>query len=105
MIITFIYKIKGSDTKYYGKYIGYITDDYEEGLDVELFHELNKNKILERYYSVSCQEDITIGILGFSRGESYDFFSEKESNIFDLLYCDWHNNPEIYVNGKKIKDV
>ena len=28
MIITFIYKNNNSDTKYYGKYIGYVSDSY-----------------------------------------------------------------------------
>ena len=106
MIITFIYKIKNSNLydsnhKYYGKYIGYVSDDYEEGLDKELSNTLYT--LFENHYSIKSIDDIVIGVLGFNR-DTYDYFSENEANIFDLLYCDWSNQePEIYINGKLIK--
>ena len=36
MIITFIFSIKNQKDMMHGKYIGYISDNYEEGLDHEL---------------------------------------------------------------------
>lgn len=100
MIVTFIYKIKNSE-KYYGKYIGYLSDDYEEGLDIELTQKLYN--IFEKYYFANSLDDIVVGVIGFNR-DTYDYFSDNESNIFDLLYCNWSNqNPELYINGKLIK--
>ena len=100
MIVTFIYKIKNGE-KYYGKYIGYLSDDYEEGLDKELIEKLYN--IFEKHYFVSSLDDIVLGVLGFSR-DTYDYFSDNESKIFDLLYCNWSNQePEVYINGKLLK--
>lgn len=100
MIVTFIYKLKGSDTKYYGKYIGYISDDYIEGLDIEI------ENLIHKVFKLETPEDITIGIIDFNRG-GYDYFSEKESEIFDLYYCDfddyYNKKPQIYLNGKLYK--
>lgn len=99
MIVTFIYKINGQ--KYYGKYIGCIPTDYEEGLDKKLAIKLYE--IFEKYYSLK-EEDLLIGVLGFNR-DTCDYFSENESKIFDLLYCDWSNQePEIYIEGKLMKN-
>jgi hypothetical protein len=101
MIITFIYKFKGDHKIYYGKYIGYITDDYEEGLDKELASTLYS--IFEKHYSISSMDDVVIGILSFYRDTS-DYFSENEANIFDLLCCEWSiGEPELYLDGKLIK--
>lgn len=101
MIITFIYKFKGDNQKYYGKYIGYMSDQYEEGLDKELANTLYS--IFEKHYSITSMDDVVIGILGAYR-ETSDYFSENESNIFDLLWCDWTiGEPELYLDGKLIK--
>lgn len=101
MIVTFIYKLGQDNTKYYGKYIGYVSSDYEEGLDKEITSILYH--IFEKEYGVKNIEDIVVGVLGFAR-DTYDYFSENEANIFDLLYCDWSNQePEIYLNGKLLK--
>ena len=101
MIITFIYKIKNDNNTYYGKYLGYMTDKYEEGLDTELLNKIFP--ILKDEYQLEDQDDILVGVLGFNR-DTYDYFSEKESNIFDLLYCNWSNQPkEIYLNKKLLK--
>lgn len=102
MIVTFIYKIGQDTTKYYGKYIGYVSEEYEEGLDKEIQDKLYT--IFEREYGIKNIEDILVGILGFSKGTS-DFFSENESNIFDILYCNWpKQQPEIYLKGNLIKN-
>lgn len=99
MIVTFMYKINGQ--RYYGKYIGYVIDNYLEGLDREMAYKLEN--IFEKYYSTK-KEDVVVGVLGFNR-DTYDYFSEIEANIFDILYCDWSNQEkEIYVNGKLVKD-
>lgn len=99
MIVTFIYKIKNSE-KYYGKYIGQIRDNYEEGLDKEMLCKLSN---ILNILNIENIDDISIGIIGFNR-DTYDYFSEDEAKIFDLLYCDWSNQePEIYINGKKMK--
>lgn len=101
MIITFIYKFKGDYKIYYGKYIGYMTYDYEEGLDKELTNTLYH--IFEKYYSISSIDDVVIGILNACRDTS-DYFSENEANIFDLLFCDWSiGEPELYLDGKLVK--
>ena len=99
MIVTFIYKI--NDKKYYGKYIGYISDNYEVGLDKEISYKLYN--IFRKFYSIKDEEEVSIGILGFNR-DTYDYFSENEAKVFDLLYCDWSNqDPEIYLEGNLIK--
>lgn len=101
MIITFIYKIKNDNNTYYGKYLGYMSDDYEEGLDIELLSKIFH--VLKEGYNVETCDDVNIGVLGFNR-DTYDYFSEKEANIFDLLYCNWSNQPkEIYLNKKLLK--
>jgi hypothetical protein len=101
MITTFIYKSKNSNTKYYGKYIGFIPEDYEEGLDREIANIVYK--ILKDILLINDIEDLVIGILSFNR-DSYDYFSEKEADIFDLLYCKWsYESTEIYIGGKLIK--
>ncbi len=100
-IVTFIYKHKNSTTKYYGKYIGYLSDDYEEGLDRELA--LLVYEVLKDALNLSDIDDLIIGILHCDRKIS-DYFSEKESQIFDLLYCKWSNQPiEVYLNNNLIR--
>jgi len=95
MLIVFFYKIAG--TVYHAKYIGYMPDDYEEGLDIQvrdLFY-----PILKKAYSLSSENDVCVGITFYNR-DGVDYFSENEKNIFDVLYCNWSNQPvEIFVNG------
>ncbi len=99
MIISFIYKIKDSDIKYYGKYIGYIKTTYEEGLDVELSNTIYP--YIKTYYDLDNEDQLSIGIIGFNRDVS-DYFSEKEKDVFDFLYCDWSSNKELFINKKQI---
>ena len=102
-IITFIYKHKNSNTRYYGKYIGYISDDYEEGLDRELAYILYCNDIIKGKLNLNDIYDLSIGLLSVDRIVK-DYFSEQESKIFDLLYCNWSGiPPEIYIEGDKMK--
>ena len=99
MIVAFLYRI--GSVRYYGKYIGYLSDQYEEGLDHEL-----KGVILPSllsYYHISDPDLITIGIMSHQRLGS-DYFSEDEKFTFDLLYCNWSNQTvEVFFDGKPYK--
>jgi hypothetical protein len=103
MIVTFIYKNKNSGTKYFGKYIGYLSENYEEGLDRELANIYIYN-IVKEFLNLNDPSELIIGILGFNR-ETRDYFSEEEARIFDLLYCNWTGGQEkeVYLNGKFIR--
>ena len=100
MITTFLYRIKGDPERYYGKYVGKCALPYEEGLDksmVEIlfpfFHQIYPDRVMEL-------SDLSIGILSVER-DGQDYYSEEEKYIFDLLYCNWSNQPtEIYLHGK-----
>jgi len=100
-IITFIYKHINCSARYYGKYVGYVSDDYEEGLDREMatiIYDILKDKL-----SLQDISELIIGVLSVQR-DGYDYFSEEECKVFDLLYCKWSNEePEIYIDGCKMK--
>jgi hypothetical protein len=96
MIITFLYRIR--DHTYYGKYIGYVSQNYEEGLDMELQSILFP--VLSEHYSIQDPAALRIGILSSQRNGG-DYFSENEKHVFDLLYCKWSNQPEeIFLQDK-----
>ena len=86
MIITFLYRIL--DSTHYGKYIGAVSDDYEEGLDIELRGIVYP--LIADYYFLEDPSELRIGILSAQRNGS-DYYSEEEKNVFDLLYCNWSN--------------
>jgi len=94
MIATFLYRM-GDGPRKYGKYIGYMSDDYE-GMDKEL------ESIMWPLLGLSgSREDFHIGILYYSR-ESYEYFSEDEKLVFDVLYCNWSNQEvELFIDGKR----
>ena len=106
MIVSFIYRFKNDSTLYYGKYIGYVSDDYEEGLDQEMVNIIKyplKKEFESRNIDPEDPSSITIGILGADR-DIKDYFSENEKNIFNLLYCNWSTQPpEFFLNGNLIK--
>jgi hypothetical protein len=89
MIITFLYRIL--DSTRYGKYIGAVSDDYEEGLDIELRGILYP--LIADHYFLEDPNELRIGILSAQRNGS-DYYSEEEKNVFDLLYCNWSNQKE-----------
>ena len=94
MIVTFLYRIH--ETVYHGKYIGYISDDYEEGLDIEIrriFYPIWKHA-----YSLQSISDVYVGILSYQRKE-YEYFSEHEKYVFTSLYCNWDTESEIFIDG------
>jgi len=106
MIVSFIYRFKNDPTIHYGKYIGYVSDDYEEGLDREMVH-IIKQPLQKEFESRNIDPEdpssIIIGILGSNRDVT-DYFSETEKDIFNLLYCNWSNQPpELFLNGNLIK--
>jgi len=101
MIITFLFRIKYGEIRYYGKYIGYASSQYEEGLDIELHHELFP--LLKKYYELEEETDLQIGIISHHRDGS-DYFSEEEKNVFDLLYCKWSNQPcDLFIDRKRVE--
>jgi len=101
MIITFLFRIKYGEMRSHGKYIGYASDDYEEGLDIELRNQLFP--VLKKYYGLEEESDLQVGILSHHRNGS-DYFSEEEKNVFDLLYCKWSNQPcDLFIGGKQIE--
>lgn len=106
MIVSFIYRFKNDPTIYYGKYIGYVSNDYEEGLDKEMVNIIKyplQKELESRNIDPEDPSSITIGILGADR-DIKDYFSETEKDIFNLLYCNWSNQPsEFFLNGNLIK--
>jgi hypothetical protein len=95
MIVTFLYRM-GDGPRKYGKYIGYLSDDYEEGMDKEL-----EGIMWPLLGLPGSREDFHIGILFHSRVGS-DYFSEDEKLVFDVLYCNWSNQAvELFIDGKR----
>ena len=94
MIVTFLYRV-GDGPRKYGKYIGYLSDNYEEGMDKEL------ESVIWPLLGAGNRDDFHIGILYYSR-EAYEYFSEDERLVFDFLYCNWSNEPkELFIDGKR----
>ena len=106
MIVSFIYRFKNDQTIHYGKYIGYVSNEYEEGLDREiatLITPLLRKELESRNIDPEDSSSLIIGVLGSNR-EIADYFSETEKDVFDLLYCNWSNQPpELFLNGHLVK--
>lgn len=106
MIVSFIYRFKNDPKIHYGKYIGYINEHYEEGLDreiVSLIKEPLQNEFEQRNIDKEDPSSLIVGILGYNR-DVKDYFSEMEKDIYDLLYCNWSTQPpEFFLNGHLIK--
>lgn len=95
MIVTFLYRI-GEVTRY-GKYIGYISDKYEEGLDIEIQTILYP--YIKTYYHLTNPQEFMVGIMSYQRA-SYQYFSPEERNVFQLIFCNFNNeNKELYIHG------
>ena len=103
MIATFLYRIKDDNTRYYGKYIGKCPSTYEEGMDRALadilfpfLQHIYPDRLMDPY-------DLSIGVISVERN-GQDYYSEHEKAIFDLLYCNWSNQPiEVILYGKDYK--
>lgn len=100
MLITFLYRIR--DSTYYGKYVGAMSDDYDEGLDIELRNLIFP--LIRDVYSMDDASELIVGIL-FSQRKDVDYYSESEKIVFDLLYCKWSNQkPELFLHGRAHPD-
>jgi|LauGreDrversion4_2_1035121.scaffolds.fasta_scaffold05298_11 hypothetical protein len=103
MIVTFLFRIKGDTGRYYGKYIGKCPEEYSEGLDRSLaellfpfFQAIEPERIMD-------DTNLSVGVLSAER-DVKDYFSEYERDIFDLVYCNWSNQPiEVYWKGSLTK--
>jgi hypothetical protein len=91
MLVTFIFKLPNDNTKYFGKLIAYISDDYGESLDEEI-----RNIVFSKVPSVN-KDKVKIGILSCER-RNLEFFSKDERYVFDLLYIEHRDHHEIYIN-------
>jgi len=96
MIISFFYRI--GEKLYHGKYIGYMSNDYDEGLDIEVLNMCYP--IWKHAYSLQDESDVCVAIISYQRNGN-DYFSENEKHIFDTLYYNWTTQPiEIFIEGK-----
>ena len=96
MLITFLYCIR--DCTYYGKYVGPMNDDYEEGLDIEMRNLIFP--LIRDVYSMDDPSELVVGIL-FSQRKDVDYYSESEKIVFDLLYCTSSTQaPELFLHGR-----
>lgn len=99
MIATFLYRMKGDSSKYYGKYIGKCPTTYEEGMDRALANIMFP--FFQHTYSDRMKDlcDLSIGVLSVDR-MGKDYYSEHEKDVFDLVYCNWTNQAvEIHLHG------
>lgn len=101
--ISFIYKIAGDNTKYYGKYsCDYISDDHE-GLDLEvrpiLKSGLNAHRTKNGLQKLKSK-DICIGVLSFSRNQYIPTYSsDAEIQCFDFYAEHSRNITKYYIDG------
>jgi hypothetical protein len=91
MLVTFIFKLPNDNTKYFGKLIADLSDDYDEGLDREI-----KEIVFSKVPSVN-KNKVKIGILSCER-KNWEYFSKDERYVFDLLYIEHRDHHEIYIN-------
>ena len=95
MIVTFLYHV--GNLTHHGKYIGYVSDTYDEGLDIEIQKTIYP--YVKDYYQLTDQSQLKIGIL-FYQKDSYAYFSPEESKVFQLLFCNFPNeDKELYLHG------
>ena len=59
MIISFFYRI--GEKLYHGKYIGYMSNDYDEGLDIEVLNMCYP--IWKHAYSLQDESDVCVAII------------------------------------------
>ena len=91
MLVTFIFKLPNDNTKYFGKLIANLSDDYDKGLDQEI-----RNIVFSKVPSVN-KNKVKIGILSCER-ENSEYFSKDERYVFDLLYIEHNDHHELYIN-------
>jgi len=100
MTVTFIYKINNDNTVYFGKYIGYITDDYDNSLDYEIKSMIYP--ILKTKYNNLQKSDLHTGIL-FHKKQEFDYYSENEKYAFNLWCCETnYDQKKIFLDNIEI---
>ena len=99
--ITFFYRLKNDNTKYYGKFVSnYISDDHD-GLDREMKSIVVYGINLLNLMTINV-DDVSLGILSFS-DHSYipTYSSDDEIEMFDFYYDDC-GTMKIYVNQQRV---
>ena len=97
MMISFLYRVKGSADRFYGKYIGKCPL-YEEGLDRALASLLFPF-LSSAHPALVDESDLWVGVLSTDR-EMKDYYSEEEKGVFDLLFCQWSpTQVEVFLQG------
>ena len=103
--ITFFYRLKNDNTKYYGKFVSnYISDDHD-GLDREMKSNVVYGINLLNLMTITVV-DVSLGILSFS-DHSYipTYSSDDEIEMFDFYYDDsvgYSTVKKIYVNQQRV---
>ena len=102
--ITFFYRLKNDNTKYYGKFVSnYISDDHD-GLDREMKSNVVYGINLLNLMTITVV-DVSLGILSFS-DHSYipTYSSDDEIEMFDFYYddCGTMEKIKIYVNQQRV---
>ena len=106
--ITFFYRLKNDNSKYYGKFVSnYISDDHG-GLDREMKSIVVYGINLLNLSTMKI-DDVSLGILSFS-DHSYipTYSSDDEIEMFDFYYDDsigYSTEKKIYVNQQRVYPV
>ena len=107
--ITFFYKLKNDNTKYYGKFVSnYISDDHS-GLDREMksivVYGINLLNLITMTINITI-DDVSLGILSFSdHSHIPTYSSDDEIEMFDFYYDDsvgYSTGKKIYVNQQRV---
>jgi hypothetical protein len=103
--ITFFYKLKNDNTKYYGKFVSnYISDDHD-GLDREMKSIVVYGINLLTMNMTINMDDVSLGILSFSdHSHIPTYSSDDEIEMFDFYYddCSTMEKIKIYVNKQRV---
>jgi hypothetical protein len=91
MLVTFIFKLPNDNKKYFGKGIICLSGDNVKELDREI-----RDIIFSKIPSVN-KNKVKIGILSCER-HNWDYFSKDERSVFDLLYIEYEDHHELYIN-------
>lgn len=101
--ITFMYKIAGDDTRYYGKYYTLYMSDDHEGLDMEVRYKLERALSRRRGEKIRDGE-VTIGVLSYSDSNFVGVYSSHdEIAAFDFYYLEEKNIYDTYLGGELVK--
>jgi hypothetical protein len=104
MFITFFYRVSSNPTRCYGKYVATHFSDDHEGLDAEMRSVLvNALNRLREEEDVLREEEVSLGILSVSYGDSFPIYStEEEIRAFDFYHTTsgyLYECSKTYLNG------